>query len=129
MNHALSGKGMECEGLVEKKEAAVMEEAATEMALWNAETSDSAKLVIESELRRWRQQQKKEAVANTFSFAFGQTHVKKEEEDEEGPHPHSLKMRKKKLKKTRAEDAVGGRETRRKGQRKRGSEEERMRGD
>ncbi|KAK7292496.1 hypothetical protein RIF29_08277 [Crotalaria pallida] len=94
---SLSGKVKECEGLVEKKEAAVMEEvqaictrkneverkveailkaieeikAATEMALWNAETSDSAKVAIESELRRWRQQQKKEAVASTSSQILG----------------------------------------------------------
>ncbi|KAG5024077.1 hypothetical protein JHK85_020419 [Glycine max] len=78
---ALRAKAKECEDLVEKKEAIVMAElqeiyarknevdrkvetnlkaieetkAAEETALWSAEMADSAKVAIESELRRWRQ--------------------------------------------------------------------------
>ncbi|KAL5182313.1 WEB family protein [Glycine soja] len=82
---ALRAKAKECEDLVEKKEAIVMAElqeiyarknevdrkvetnlkaieetkAAEETALWSAEMADSAKVAIESELRRWHQQQQK----------------------------------------------------------------------
>ncbi|KAK7363870.1 hypothetical protein VNO77_06030 [Canavalia gladiata] len=82
---SLRGKVKECEDLTEKKVAAVMEElqetyarknevdrkveanlkaieetkAATETALWNAEMTHSAKVAIESELRRLRQQDQK----------------------------------------------------------------------
>ncbi|RDX89520.1 WEB family protein, partial [Mucuna pruriens] len=84
---ALREKVKKCEDLVEKKEAIVMAElqeiyarknevdrkvetslkaieetkAAAETALWSAEMADSAKVTIESELRRWRQQQQKVA--------------------------------------------------------------------
>ncbi|KAL2339293.1 hypothetical protein Fmac_013739 [Flemingia macrophylla] len=82
---AMRAKAKECEDLVEKKEAIVMAElqqiyarknevdrkvetnlkaieetkAAIETALWSAEMADSAKVAIESELRRCRQQQQK----------------------------------------------------------------------
>ncbi|KAL2319823.1 hypothetical protein Fmac_028792 [Flemingia macrophylla] len=82
---AMRAKAKECEDLVEKKEAIVMAElqqiyarknevdrkvetnlkaieetkAAIETALWSVEMADSAKAEIESELRRYRQQQQK----------------------------------------------------------------------
>ncbi|KAK7262065.1 hypothetical protein RJT34_29625 [Clitoria ternatea] len=81
---SLRGKVKECEDLIEKKEAAVIEElqgiyartneanrkveanlkaieetkAATEVALWSAEMATSAKIAIENELRRCLQQEK-----------------------------------------------------------------------
>ncbi|KAE9609524.1 hypothetical protein Lal_00006680 [Lupinus albus] len=82
---SLSEKVKECEEVVEKKEAAIMAEiqaicrrknevdrkveanlkaideikAETEMALWNVEAAESAKVAIESELRKFRQQEQK----------------------------------------------------------------------
>jgi len=82
---AMKAKAKECEELVEKKEALAMAElqqiyrrknevdrkvetnlkaieetkAATETALWSAELADSFKVAIETELKRWRQQQQK----------------------------------------------------------------------
>ncbi|XP_057416614.1 WEB family protein At1g12150-like [Lotus japonicus] len=89
---SLRGKVKECEDLVEKKEGAVMAElqaiyarknelhrkveanlkaieetnAATETALWYTEMADSAKVAIENELKRWRQQEQV-VVANASS--------------------------------------------------------------
>ncbi|OIW00093.1 hypothetical protein TanjilG_26430 [Lupinus angustifolius] len=89
---SLSEKIKECEELVEKKEAVMMKEiqascrrknemdrnveanlkaideikADTELALWNAEIADSAKVAIESEIRRFRQQEQK-VVAHIFA--------------------------------------------------------------
>jgi len=90
---AMKAKAKECEELVEKKEALAMAElqqiyrrknevdrkvetnlkaieetkAATETALWSAELADSFKVAIETELKRWRQQQQQKLISDDAS--------------------------------------------------------------